>query len=44
MQRTLISGNMNPLALFSSPLSIGIWVVAIVLTAWMYIRNRKTGA
>ena len=44
LQRTLISGNMNPLALFSSPLSIGIWVVAIVLTAWMYIRNRKTGA
>ena len=43
LQRALIAGNGSPLALFSSPLSIGLWVVAIVLTSWMFIRNRKSG-
>lgn len=44
LQRALISGGLTPLALFNSPLSIGLWIVAIVLTAWMFVRNRKTGA
>ena len=43
LQRALIAGNGSPLAMFSSPLSIGLWVVAIVLTSWMFIRNRKSG-
>ena len=41
-QRALIGSNMNPLCFFSSPLSIGIWVVAIGLTSWMLARNRRT--
>lgn len=40
-QRALIGGNLNPLCFVSSPLSIGIWIAAIVLTTWMLIRNRK---
>ena len=42
LQRALISGGLTPAALFTSPLSIGIWVVSIGLTLWMFIRNRKT--
>lgn len=40
-QRTLIGSNMNPMAFVGSPLSIGIWAAAIVLTAWMLLKNRK---
>ncbi|MCC8077878.1 MAG: tripartite tricarboxylate transporter permease [Oscillospiraceae bacterium] len=41
-QRALIAGDLNPLCFFSSPLSIGIWVAAILLTGWMVIKNRKS--
>lgn len=41
-QRTLIGSNLNPMGFFSSPLSIGTWILAIVLTVWMIRRNSKT--
>ena len=40
-QRALIGSNMDPLCFFSSPLSIGIWVAAIVLTTWLLIRSSR---
>ncbi len=41
-QRALISSQHNPLVFVSSPLSIGIWVAAIVLTAWMIKKNKDS--
>ena len=43
-QRALIGSNMDPLCFFSSPLSIGIWVAAIVLTTWMLVKNKQSNA
>lgn len=43
-QRALISNNLNPICFVSSPLCVGIWIAAIVLTAWMLIKNKKSNA
>ena len=40
-QRAMISGNMDPSCFFSSGLCIGLWVVTVVFTAWMLVKNKK---
>ena len=41
-QRALISSQHNPIVFISSPLCIGIWIAAIVLTGWMIKKNKDS--
>jgi len=40
-QRAMIGSNQNPLIFISSPLSIGIYSFTIVITAMMYLRQKR---